>query len=68
MFNARNSGQLYLPGVEAHHQPGPYQKLVADAKSRGAEYSKIWDLFAFKNELRRGDLLRDHHVRAVQLP
>ena len=50
MFNARNSGPLYLPGVEAHHQPGPYQKLVADAKSRGAEYSKIWDLFAFKNE------------------
>ena len=50
MFNARNSGPLYLPGVEAHHQPGPYQKLIADAKSRGAEYSKIWDLFAFKNE------------------
>jgi uncharacterized peroxidase-related enzyme len=50
MFNARNSGPLYLPGVESHHQPGPYQKLVADAKGRGAEYSKIWDLFAFKNE------------------
>jgi uncharacterized peroxidase-related enzyme len=50
MFNARNSGPLYLPDVEANHQAGPYQKLVADAKSRGAEYSKIWDLFAFKNE------------------
>jgi uncharacterized peroxidase-related enzyme len=50
MFNARNGGPLYLAGVEAHHQPGPYQALIADAKSRGAEYSKIWDLFAFKNE------------------
>ena len=50
MFNARNSGPLYLPGVEACHQPGPYQTLIAEAKGRGAEYSKIWDLFAFKNE------------------
>ena len=50
MFNARNGGPLYLAGVEAHHQPGPYQALIADAKSRGAEYSKIWDLFAFQNE------------------
>jgi uncharacterized peroxidase-related enzyme len=50
MFNARNGGPLYLPGVEGRHQPGPYQTLIADAKSRGVEYSKIWDLFAFKNE------------------
>ena len=50
MFNARNSGPLYLPGVEARHQPGPYQTLIAEAKDRGAEYSKILDLFAFKNE------------------
>lgn len=50
MFNARNGGPLYLAGVETHHQPGPYQALIADAKSRDAEYSKIWDLFAFKNE------------------
>ena len=50
MFNARNSGPLYLPGVEAHHQPGPYQTLIAEAKGRGAEYSKIWDLFAFQND------------------
>jgi uncharacterized peroxidase-related enzyme len=50
MFNARSFGPLYLPGVEAHHQPGPYRTLIAEAKGRGAEYSKIWDLFAFKNE------------------
>jgi uncharacterized peroxidase-related enzyme len=50
MSSVRNAAPLYLPGVEANHQPGPYQRLVADAKSRGAEYSKIWDLFAFKNE------------------
>lgn len=50
MFNDRNGGPLYLAGVEARHQPGPYQSLIADAKGRGAEYSKIWDLFAFKNE------------------
>ena len=50
MSSVRNAASLYLPGVEANHQPGPYQRLVADAKSRDAEYSKIWDLFAFKNE------------------
>jgi uncharacterized peroxidase-related enzyme len=41
---------LYLPEVEASHQPGPYRTLIEDAKSRDAEYSKIWDLFAYKNE------------------
>jgi uncharacterized peroxidase-related enzyme len=50
MFNGRKGESLYLPDVEANHQRGPYATLVADAKSRDAEYSKIWDLFAFKNE------------------
>ena len=50
MFSVRNDTQLYLPTVEASHQPGPYQKLIADARSRNAEYSKIWDLFAFRND------------------
>jgi uncharacterized peroxidase-related enzyme len=40
----------YLPGVEAGLQPGPYQQLIDEAKARGAEYSKIWDLFAFRND------------------
>jgi uncharacterized peroxidase-related enzyme len=41
---------LYLPDVEHDHQPGPYKSLIADARGRDAEYSKIWDLFAFKND------------------
>jgi uncharacterized peroxidase-related enzyme len=40
---------LYLPGVEAAPQPGIYRDLIAAAQSRGAEYSKIWDLFAFQD-------------------
>jgi uncharacterized peroxidase-related enzyme len=50
MSGLRADVPLHLPGVEANHQPGPYQQLIADAKSRGAEYSKIWDLFAYKND------------------
>jgi uncharacterized peroxidase-related enzyme len=50
MSSVRSAAQLYLPGVEAHHQAGPYQRLIDEAKRRGDEYSKIWDLFAFKND------------------
>jgi uncharacterized peroxidase-related enzyme len=39
---------LYLPGVEDNPQPGVYQDLIAAARGRNAEYSKIWDLFAFQ--------------------
>jgi uncharacterized peroxidase-related enzyme len=39
---------LYLPGVEANPKPSIYQTLIESAKSRQAEYSKIWDLFAFQ--------------------
>lgn len=42
---------LYLPGVEAHPQPGIYRDLIAAARSRNAEYSKIWDLFAFQQDV-----------------
>jgi uncharacterized peroxidase-related enzyme len=41
---------LYLPGVEAHPKPGVYRALIEAAKSRHAEYSKIWDLFAFQQD------------------
>lgn len=41
---------LHLPGVEAHPQPGIYRELIEAARSRDAEYGKIWDLFAFKQE------------------
>jgi uncharacterized peroxidase-related enzyme len=53
MSSVRSSTSLYLPAVEseANHEPGPYQQLIAEARSRDAEYSKIWDLFAFRNEI-----------------
>jgi len=41
---------LYLPEVEARPQPGVYQALIDAARSRGTEYSKIWDLFAFQQD------------------
>jgi uncharacterized peroxidase-related enzyme len=50
MSDGRSDPPLHLPDVEASHQPGPYQQLIADAKSRGVGYSKIWDLFAYKND------------------
>jgi uncharacterized peroxidase-related enzyme len=39
---------LYLPEAEARHQPGIYHDLIASARARNAAYSKIWDLFAFR--------------------
>ena len=42
---------LFLADVERRHQPGPYATLVADARSSGVEYSKIWDLFAYQNDI-----------------
>jgi len=45
---AHSEHTLYLPGVEAHPQPGVYQDLIAAARAKNAEYSKIWDLFAFQ--------------------
>lgn len=40
----------YLPGVEADPKPGVYRDLVEAARGRGAEYSHIWDLFAFQHD------------------
>jgi uncharacterized peroxidase-related enzyme len=51
---------LYLPGVEANPQPGVYRDLIAAARDRGAEYSKIWDLFAFQESFTL-DLARFTH-------
>ena len=48
MSAARPSPPLYLPDVEVNHQPGIYRDLIASARARGVEYSKIWDLFAFR--------------------
>ncbi|MGO9895147.1 MAG: carboxymuconolactone decarboxylase family protein [Bryobacteraceae bacterium] len=39
---------LYLPGVESGLKPGLHKDLIDSARARGAEYPKIWDLFAFQ--------------------
>ncbi len=39
---------LYLPGVEGGAKLGLYKDLIDSARARDAEYSKIWDLFAFQ--------------------
>jgi uncharacterized peroxidase-related enzyme len=44
-------GGTYLPGVEASPKPGVYRDLIDAAKSRGGEYSRIWDLFAFQHDV-----------------
>jgi uncharacterized peroxidase-related enzyme len=49
--SVRSAPALYLPGVEANPQPGAYATLIANAKSRGDEYSKIWDLFAYQQDV-----------------
>jgi hypothetical protein len=45
---ARGNQPLYLAGVESNLKPGLYKDLIESARARGAEYSKIWDLFAFQ--------------------
>jgi uncharacterized peroxidase-related enzyme len=39
---------LYLPGVESNLKLGLYKDLIDSARGSQAEYSKIWDLFAFQ--------------------
>ncbi len=38
---------MFLPGVEANPQPGPYANLIRSMQESGAEYPQIWHLFAF---------------------
>jgi uncharacterized peroxidase-related enzyme len=45
------AASLHLPGVENNPRPGTYRTLIESAKARGAEYSKIWDLFAFRPDV-----------------
>jgi uncharacterized peroxidase-related enzyme len=42
---------LHLPDVAARLKPGRYRDLVEAARARGAEYSKIWELFAFQHDV-----------------
>jgi AhpD family alkylhydroperoxidase len=41
----------YLPGVVANAKPGPYHDMIAGAAASGAPHPKIWDLFAFQNDV-----------------
>jgi uncharacterized peroxidase-related enzyme len=45
---AGDNPPLYLSGVESNPKPGIYKDLIDSARGRHAEYSKIWDLFAFQ--------------------
>jgi uncharacterized peroxidase-related enzyme len=45
---APGNAPLYLPGLESNLKPGLYKDLIDTAQARNAEYSKIWDLFAFQ--------------------
>jgi uncharacterized peroxidase-related enzyme len=47
-FPKNETADLYLPDVAANPAKGIYQRLIESALNRGAEYSKIWDLFAFE--------------------
>lgn len=39
---------MFLPGVEANPEPGPYAQGIQALKDSGKEYPQIWHLFAFK--------------------
>jgi alkylhydroperoxidase family enzyme len=41
---------MFLPEVENNPNPGPYRKLIETMKGSGAEYPKIWHMFAFLPE------------------
>ncbi|HEV3278657.1 MAG TPA: peroxidase [Terriglobia bacterium] len=39
---------MFLPGLEAHPQPGPHADGIRALQSAGAEYPQIWHLFAYR--------------------
>ena len=47
-FPKNETDELYLPDVTLNPENGLYKDLIEGARNRGAEYSKIWDLFAFQ--------------------
>jgi uncharacterized peroxidase-related enzyme len=46
-FPQAGNSELFLPGVATATGNGIYGDLIVNARSSGAEYSRIWDLFAF---------------------
>ncbi len=49
-MESRQTEPMFLPGVEANPQPGPYRNLIETFRKNGAEYPQIWHLFAFRQE------------------
>jgi len=47
-FPKNDTQQLYLPGVASQQESGRYKEMIDAAIANGTEYSKIWDLFAFR--------------------
>jgi alkylhydroperoxidase family enzyme len=41
---------MFLPGVEANPQPGPYADTIHMMQAAGKEYPQIWHMFAFRTE------------------
>jgi alkylhydroperoxidase family enzyme len=41
---------MFLPGVEANPQPGPFATAISSMQGLNREYPQIWHLFAFKPE------------------
>ena len=39
---------MFLPDVENNPQPSPTTDMIRAAKSAGAEYPQIWNLFAYR--------------------
>lgn len=48
MSTPQSTAGLFLQDVENNPQPSPYFNLIAEAKSSGAEYWRIWNLLAFR--------------------
>lgn len=42
---------MFLPGVEANPQPGPFSEPIRMMQAAGKEYPQIWHMFAFRAEI-----------------
>lgn len=46
----KNMEPMFLPGVEANPQPGPWADAIRMMQTASGEYPQIWHMFAFKPE------------------
>ena len=44
---SKSGEHIFLDGIEANPQPGPYADAIAAAKKAGTEYWGIWNILAF---------------------